>query len=495
MSALTRVEKNARGEVLIPVNVEGITDNEGLSIKQTITLILLGLLLLVDIFWFKDKPIGKIFLAWVVNIGLYILIAQFFIRKFVLDEAYKMTQIELMDKYQNCTPELTWDVMAIDENTNVMQFTDGRVAMLLGIEQATIVGRPADFKDTHYDGISDFTRILDEQGMRWVHLNIMMSAKYDKRLSVLGKYISACDMPSITRMTTEHLGYLRNIEINTLYETEYYMVSTTAAIGAVRLQNAVQDAIDYLETAAYNSVKILGREEIEVLNAETNNVDYFDIEETMREMAKRASTIKQVFNIKDISFNVTLNPDMMIPNIEKNKAVSMDEGVMTVTLTPELRNNLILEMNKYDKKKRSVEEGTIEKFLIGNKEKIKNQEQKENKEQKTEDSDKPKKQLGKKPSGRTVVAGDVVDDYDEYMRTQSKEAREVLIALGEGDRIRKNEVEAIRKRTLAEQKAAAEQRAEQERLEREAHEAKLKEIEEAKEREKARNVNVTDLFD
>ena len=37
MGALTRVKRDIKGEqIMLPVNVEGVTDNEGISVKQGI---------------------------------------------------------------------------------------------------------------------------------------------------------------------------------------------------------------------------------------------------------------------------------------------------------------------------------------------------------------------------------------------------------------------------------------------------------------------------
>ena len=491
MSALDRVERNNRDEIMVPVNVEGLVDNEGLSTKQAIVLGGLGLILGIDILWFKDRPAASSLLNWVLNIGVWALIAQFCIRKWVIDEKYKMQQIAEMDKFQHIQPVLMWDVMAVNDDTNIIQFSDGRVGLLVGLEQATIVGREPDFQHTHYNAISDFLKILNKNKVKYIHMNLMINAKNDNRLAVLGDTVNSCAIPSIQRMTRMHLGYLRGIEARTLYERQYYLCVGSATLGGNNLQNIVDEAIAAISAAAYNKVFICNEEEIGQIMAETSCVDFFDAEETMRQMAKTKNVLKPVLNIETIELNNTLSDDELHPGVANSTFVKRTDVDTEITVNEQVKMKLREYTKMLEKDSAIIPIGTFEKYLLGKKNSNNANVAKNN-------ANNRNSKQGKVDSGLSTDISDVFGDSNitnikEYAAEQETEAREVYKALGKEDEWKRQNELAEKQRKAEEAKEMLREENRRREADIAARNAKMKEAEEKAKADAARKVNADDF--
>lgn len=491
MSALDRVERNNAEEIMLPVNVEGLTDNEGLSTKQAIVLFGLLGLLVIDILLFKDSKAGSSVVFWILNITVYLLIAQLLVRKFVFDEDYKIAQVAQMDQYIRCAPALMWDVMAVDSETNVFQYSDGRVGVILGLEQATIVGREASYKNLHYDALSDFLRELNKSGVKWMHIDLMMNAKNDKRLSVLAETVNSCDIPAIKEKTTLHLGYMRSLEVRTLYEMEFYLVVANATMGAPKLLNIIDEALSCLDDAAYNSVVTLDRVAIEQLMAEMSVVDSFDADETMRQLAKKKQVIKQAFELKTVEFKNTLSDDMLEPLASNNANVKRTADATVIELDTVMRNKLIQGVNLLQKRGGVMHEGAVEESLIGSKAKIKSAKLLDN----IADNDNDDIGFENDSSGFVIDANMGIADMDAFAAAEEEEAHKAMIALGEEEAWKKAKVAEVKARTAAGWKEEAARKAEEDRKEAERLQKQLEEANRKREEEKKRTVEVDDLIE
>lgn len=493
MGALQRVKRDNADNIMLPVNVEGLIDNEGLTTKQGIVLFGLLGILLIDVLWFKDTRLGATFIGWFVNIAIWLFLAQFLIRKFVIDEDYKMAQVEQMDKFVRCAPAIMWDVMAVNDDTNVMQYSDGRVGVIIGIEQATIVGREPSFKDIHYDSISDFLRELNKGGLKWMHIDLMMNAKNDKRLTVLAETVNKCDIPAIKEKTTLHLGFLRGLEVRTLYEMEFYLVVANATTGAPKMLSIIEEALVYLDEAAYNQVATINRVGLNYLMAEMSVVDSFDADETMRQLAKKQQVIKQAFDIQTVEFRNTLSDDLLDNAIVKTNAVKRGETSTIIELDVTMRNKLINGADLLRKRGGTMHEGTVEESLIGNKVKIKNNSKAVEGLPEVEDT--VEQIAPEKVTGFSIGDVDAVGDIDILSKTEEEEAKKAMAALGEEDAWNKAKQAELKARTAQEWKDEAARKDAEAKAAAEENQRRLDEIKKKREDEKAREVNVDDLLD
>lgn len=487
MSAIDRVERDNKERMMIPVNVEGLVDNEGLTTKQGVVLGILGAVLVADILWFKSTRLGESFLMWLINIGIYLSIAQLAIRKLVIDENYKMQQVSLLDKYQHCTPVLMWDIMAVNEETGVMQYSDGRVAVLLDIEQATIVGREADFNHIHFNAISDFFHELNKNNLKWVRMDLMINARNDTRLAVLGDTVNNCKIPSVQDATRVHLGYLRNMEARTLYEREFYLVIATPGQGAEKLVNVVDEAVSNLSNAAYNKIEIVKDERIAQLMAEINFVDFFDADETMRQMAKTKTALKDVFNINTIEFDNILREEQIKEGALKSDIVHRGETSTIIDVNEDVKTRIKGYTKVASKSGVEIERGAFEKFLL------EKQKAKEVKQTTATKKDEAVVDLGNRQS-ESIFGSDDIADIKELARAEEEEAKKAMVALGREDDLKRQRITEAKLRTLNElkEKAAAEEAARKAEEEKKA--AKLAEIEAEKARKKAKEVNADDFM-
>ncbi len=493
MSAIDRVNRDSKGRMMIPVNVEGIVDSEGLTTKQAIVLGGLGLLLLIDIFWFKDTRLANSFWIWVANIAIYILIAQFFIRKLVINEKYKMQQIKLLEQLQHCAPVLSWDIMAVNDDTGIMQYSDGRVAVLLDVEQATIVGRPADFNHTHYNAISNYLYELNRNGLKWIHMNLMINARNDTRLSVLAETVKDCDIPAIQEMTRSHLGFLKSMEARTLYEREFYLVVGSPAQGAERLINVIEDALVKLGAAAYNRIAIVkDREILAQIMAETCLIDSFDADETMRQMAKAKAVIKPAFEITNIVLDRTLSDEQLAQAKGlslKDKSVHSQGNSLVIDVNEVVKIKIKSYTTSASKAGVEVERGAFEKHLFMIKD-----EQKVNTDvvQETVDS-KEVANIDRKVD--YIFGTEDIANINDLAKAEELEARYTMIALGEEEELKRKEAEDRRRQSAKERMEAEEARKREEQAEEERRAAKRAEIEAAKKEREAREISVKDFID
>lgn len=499
MGALTRVKRDIKGEqIMLPVNVEGVTDNEGISVKQGIAIGSIIFIGVVYYLWFREKPAASSWQGWMLHIAIYLFITQFIVRKFIVDEKYLMKQVMEMEKMTNCSPTVTWNIAAIDSSNGVMQFNDGRVAIAVGLEQATIVGREEQFKDVHYSAISDFIRVLNQQNIMWIHIDLMANAKYDKRLTVLNDTVNKCKNDGIKNSTRMHLGYLRSMEIRTLYETEYYILVASPLQGANKLLAAVDEALGCLEDAAFNKFTVLDKDMIYKLAAELSGVNYFDAGETMRQMARNSTAIKHVLNIKSIAVHSKLKNSLIDEqrrqSIDDTELIESGVRIINVDITMQARiTNGVASMNNKHTKMHS---GGIEEALIGDKSRIMNAKiEEENRNKNNKNNGETAEQQLDRIEGYIGFGAEEYVDIEQVAASDIDEAAKINAKLGKEKENSKYEKKKAKKRKLDEVNADYERKRQEEK---EISDAEITAINEEEERvrlEEASKIDDSELFD
>ena len=363
MGALDRLKTNRQGQVLIPNNVTGGEYQEGLNIKQAITLGGMALGTFIAVVVFKDSAMATVS-GWIGFVIILLVIYQFLIRYVVIGENYLAKQTILLKQAQDKVPADLWNIINIDDD-GIIYYQDGRLGLIICAEQATIVGRSASYKSIHYSALSDFYKTLNNNGVYWMHINAMVNARTENRLSMIHERLRQANNKAIRKACESHLAYLRGLEVRTLYEKEYWRLTVGSSYGKDRLLNVTQQAAEHLQTAAFNRYDILPREECYELCCQLLNLNSFDAQSIMIEKAQRIiSTPLGV--IKQVRFNTELNEER-VATIQKTLGLFKDksefkqltDSTFVVYLGTTLANMLTQRLRILIQDKRQIETGYV----------------------------------------------------------------------------------------------------------------------------------------
>ena len=492
MGTLDRIVTDRNGRMLIPANVTGMEYQDGLNVKQAVALGALGLLTFISVAAFKESALATP-KGWTALIILLLIVYQFVIRYIVIGETYLAKQTMLLKVAQDKVPADLWNVINIDDD-GIIYFQDGRLGLIICAEQATIVGRSADYKSVHYSAISDFYKTLNQNQIKWMHINAMVNARTENRLSRISERLIGCQNQGIRKMCETHLAFLRGLEVRTLYEKEYWLLKVGSAYGKDMLLRATNDAGEYLQAAAFNRYEILPKEECYELCCQLLNLNSFDAQSIMIEKAQRiVSTPLGV--IKQIKFRDDLNPQK-IADIEKalklykdgSEFVPLTDDTYQLNLGTVLINMLTTKLRFLINNKQSIGSGYIRTNCFN----IKWSESTNSDSATyiTDEEDDEVFDIGATTEeslfGTQYLNVDTVEDLEAHQAAQEAEAEKINAQLGIEQR-------AAAERTAAEKKAAAlRQKEEQEELARQLAEEEAKreaERKEAEEREAKRFVS------
>ena len=126
-----------------------------------------------------------------------------------------------------------------------MTYSDAKLGVLVRLERDTITGKPPEFKETHYDAISDFYKHIMTSRYNFVQMNIMEQAGNDPRLDELDKLIYSSSNPNIRLLMERQIGYIKNITHHTLYESDYFLFYTS---DLTKIDKIVDEVIDLIYT-------------------------------------------------------------------------------------------------------------------------------------------------------------------------------------------------------------------------------------------------------
>lgn len=365
MGALNRVKKDQHGNMMMPHNVAGSNYEEGASVVQAIAAGVLLVSTILLVIWYKDTRPGQSLFGWVIFILLWAFVAQLIIRYIIFNEKYLMKQTALIQKATNKAPADTWNVINIDDE-GVIYYQDGRVGLIIEAEQATVVGRNEDFRHTHYSALSDFYKTLNQENINWTHINAMINAKQENRLTRIGEDLQGCKNSAIKQMCEMHLAHMRNLEIRTLYEREYWALIARPIIGREHLLEAAYAAAENLENAAFNSYNILNKEQCYQLNVELQALSSFDANALMLEKAQTVAgaPIAKLIELKVETGHITERNENIIKKSlkafgDKSSFTKPADRISTFTIGEKLGNIVTQRLQYFIRSKRSLNDGEL----------------------------------------------------------------------------------------------------------------------------------------
>lgn len=305
MGALDRVKRNSGGDkIFLPMNVEGGADDGFFTPGKLAASIAFGMLALVDYVSLVDQDAPA--KTFIIHTIVLLLIGQWIVRYILIGEKYYYKMYKKQKKNRVTTPAFFWDIPNIQdkEEGGLIVYSDMKVGAIIKLERDTIVGRDSEFRSNHYDMVSDFFKELNGKGLQWVYLNIMERSSNDPRLHELDNVVVKCPNENIKKLTSLHLGFLKVVARNTLYESEYYLIYTKQSQKIDTILSDIEECAFNLMNGAYNGFSILSKEEIFALAPDYFDVRYFNPETAIMEVFRRTNSVSNgAFKILDITFN------------------------------------------------------------------------------------------------------------------------------------------------------------------------------------------------
>lgn len=290
------------GNQFMPMNVEGGTwDENFISTKK---LVVIGIILfsyILAIMSLIDNGAG--FMSWLICLLVITVASIYALRYIVFEERFYYKMYKVMRDYEISTPAIFWDIVSIRNSPDgaILTYSDARIGIVIRLERDTVTGKPDDFKETHYDAISDFYKELMKYKYSFIQMNVMETAGNDPRLDNLEPLIKKSDNANICKLMEREIGYIKNITNNTLYESDYIVIYTQ---DLSKFDTIISDVIDCaykLLDGAYVSYRILDSNGIIELVKELYGVKFFDYTKATLDKAKiDGASTRQAFTLSGV---------------------------------------------------------------------------------------------------------------------------------------------------------------------------------------------------
>ena len=292
------------GRSFIPMNVEGSRVNEDFfSTGKIIAIAAIVLWLAYDIVTLINR--GANLLGWFIYLLMWFIVSSLVLRYYVFEEKYYYKMYLELKKEKITTPSAFWSVANLNDTDDgcLITYIDGKIGYLIRVERDTITGKPPEFMEQHYDGISDFYKELNKKGYRYVQANIMEPAGKDERISELDQLVYKDSNPNIQKLMQYQVGHIKNVARKALYETDYFLIYTTDLNRIEVISSDIADCVYHLLDGAFISYSVLDYEEVNEMVKEQNGVKYFDpTEATLKMFSREGSRLQRPFKVKGIEF-------------------------------------------------------------------------------------------------------------------------------------------------------------------------------------------------
>lgn len=304
MANSSRLNKNRNGQMLIPMNVDGgAWDNNFINSTKFCILIVMGFINVGVVVWLYNAYTG-----WVFNllVGMFmVFINQLVLRYLILEEKYYYRMYKKMKQYEISNPSVFWNIASMRDTDDgaVLIYADGKVGIMVRLERDTITGKPTEFKEVHYDAISDFYKEINLKGLKFVQMNIMEQAGKDPRLQKLDELVIKADNPNISKIIEYQVGYIKKITRATLFESDYFLFYYDDINKSDAIVGDVIDCIYKILDGAFIGFSVLNSSEVLEMVKEQYGVKYFDYTEATVSMYKNYGTqIPKAFKLTGIIY-------------------------------------------------------------------------------------------------------------------------------------------------------------------------------------------------
>jgi len=276
-----RVYTDSRGNMFLPMNVEGGAWSDNFMTTPKLIVVVGSLLILIALLVFLNSS-GSSPSGYVVLIGVWFFFTQLLVRYIVFEERYYYRMYKQLKEDEISKPSLFFGIADIQgEEEAVLTYLDGKVGVIVKLERDTITGKNKEFQEVHYDALSDMYKEIVDRGYNFVQLNLMEQGVNDPRLEKLGELVDKARNSNIKKITELKVNYIKSITRNTLYDTDYIMIYTKDLNKKERI---IEDMIEIAYrgmNGGFIGFKVLGVMELVELLKEDYGVRYFDIGEAM----------------------------------------------------------------------------------------------------------------------------------------------------------------------------------------------------------------------
>lgn len=355
------------GNMFIPMNVEGGVWNE--SFITTPKLITLGFIfasLIVIILYLGS--VGASVNAYILCLPFWLILSIYAARFIIFEEKFYYRMYEELKLHEISTPAIFWDVASIKDTEDgaIMTYSDAKIGVIVKLERDTITGKEDNFKETHFDAVSDFYKSLAQNKLSYVNMNIMEGAGNDPRLGEMSKLVYKSDNPNICKLMEMEVGYIKNITRSTLYENEYLLIYTNDLSKIDNYISDVSDCLFKLLDGAYVSYKVLTSKELGAFVKEEHKVKYFNYTEASLNMFRNnAGASVEPFKITGIlwenGYEQELNNNEILKLRDTTSKVIrevikiQDMSLKDALYREDNKNKIGIDFNNLSKDRKSIE--------------------------------------------------------------------------------------------------------------------------------------------
>lgn len=339
------------GKMFIPMNVEGggAEDNFITTPKLVLIALMVGSGIIIGLSLADAYAPLK---AYLIYYSIWLFICSLVTRFFILEEKYYYRMYQQLKSSEISTPAIFWDIASIKDTLDgaILTYSDAKVGVLVRLDRDTITGKPQDFKETHYDAISDFYKEIMLRKYSFVQMNVMEQAGNDPRLEELDKLVYKNTNKNIQELMERQIGHIKNITHSTLYESDYILIYTT---DMSRIDRIVDDAVDIIYKimdGAYIGYRVLRARDIIEFMKEEYGVKYFNYTEATLAMFKsKGINAKSPFDLVKIVYSDGDIQELRAVDINKINKLTNDIMNGLVDLT-----NLSIKDTLYPKHKQNI---------------------------------------------------------------------------------------------------------------------------------------------
>lgn len=281
MDSKDRLQRDG-DKMFIPINIDGGFNDSFNVFSSGRLYCLLGVVIgYIAIMFLMVASYISIGLQLVVTV-LYWLLGLWLIRKFVINEKYYYKIISKMQEYERTTPAVFWGISDIigDNKGALLQYTDGKVGVIVRLNKNIITGKNASARDMHYNSMSDFYNDLVGKQYKFVQFNKMETLGKDTRLQELDKLVYKVENSNLRKLMELQVKYLKVNARETLYETDYILVYTDKVLKRDSILDDVLDSLEILvQGSNYSTYTVLDKVGVvDLVNMEygTKRFDYLD---------------------------------------------------------------------------------------------------------------------------------------------------------------------------------------------------------------------------
>lgn len=317
-----------QGRTFIPMNVEGNTYNYRFinSFKLACIVGIIGSAIVIGLYLSSGDNNARTFIVWY---AMWFIISFYVTRYIIFEERFYYRVYKELQLNEVTTPSLFWDIVSIKDTPEgaVFIYSDTKIGVIVKLERDTITGKHSDFKEEHYDAISDFYKELNKNRLSFVQMNIVETAGKDERLQELDKLITNSTNENSIKLMKVQVGHLKRISQKILYENDYILVYTH---DINRVESLISDTVGCIYRildGAYSSYKILDSTEIGELNRDMFGVGYFNPAEASLHVYNKGGTASaKPFSIRGVVWNT--EEEQLFDNSEVNRINKRTDQIM-----------------------------------------------------------------------------------------------------------------------------------------------------------------------